>query len=120
MSVHPINNQTYNFAEACKNIPNADVEYLKKVIAENNETCSYDDAALRNMLASIRWTNPICDFCLDKTKLDKLFLCERCSLTWYCSKQCQEYHAEKHSERCCKLDGPLDYGPMQIAILKTK
>lgn len=120
MSLYPVNNQTYDFAEACKNIPNADVEYLKNVISVNNQTTQYDDIALKNMLASVRWNNPICDYCLDKSNLEKLFLCKKCKLTWYCSEYCQRSHSEKHSKRCCNLDGPLDDGPMQIAILKTK
>lgn len=41
----------------------------------------------------------VCAVCDKKAK----FLCERCSLTWYCGKACQQEHYEKHKEGCKAL-----------------
>ena len=40
-----------------------------------------------------------CAACGKKAKL----LCERCGLTWYCSKACHRGHYEKHREACKAL-----------------
>jgi hypothetical protein len=108
-----------NFLIACSNIPNSDIDHVKSFITIPNEYIKTDDD-IKKMLTNVRWTNPICDYCLDKSNPNNLFLCKDCLLTFYCSENCMEKHSKKHSKRCCNINGPLDDGPMKIAILKTQ
>jgi hypothetical protein len=103
------------FRKAIESIPKSDVLYVKK-FETLHSLPPKSEKDIAHMLASIRWTNPICEKCLDKKDPGALFACERCGLGFYCSTGCQEAHLPIHSLRCCNPDGPLDNGPFQIVF----
>jgi len=95
-----------------RKLPHKDVQLIS-VLGMHN-----DPSFIRISLAMNRLSNRICNKCLSKNKLATLKICEGCTGTWYCSKECQEHDWETHKLRCNNLDGPLDDGPMAIAIMK--
>lgn len=103
------------FRKAMASIPKSDVLYVRKFEALHSFP-SKSEEDIVHMLAAIRWTNPICERCLDKKDPGALFACGECGLGFYCSRGCQEAHLPFHSLRCCNPDGPLDKGPFQIVF----
>lgn len=107
------------FLAAVNNVPDADVNLLESF---GGPTPSAGFPSTRNQLRVVlalnRWTNKICDQCLDKSNVSALQPCPACALAFYCSQECREKAAAAHAARCCKRDGPLDKGPMAIVIMK--
>lgn len=64
------------------------------------------------MLARLRWSNPCCNYCEEKSNPAALWPCGQCCFVFYCSKECQRNDKEKHSLRCCVVHGPADDGPL--------
>jgi hypothetical protein len=93
----------------------ADISLLRQIVPEPPT-----EAYLRYAVASNYWMNPICGQCYDKSNPGKLFPCNLCGLTFYCSNKCQTAHKEKHKARCCSANGPLDDGPMQLVVIHAK
>jgi hypothetical protein len=103
------------FQTALRKLPRSDEDAVRAAVPEELER-----NRLLYSLAFVRWSNPICDFCLDKSNPAALFPCQECGLTFYCSAEHQVEHKAKHSLRCCNLDGPLDDGPMSLAFITAK
>ncbi len=106
----------------CRNhIPNKQYELYKRAIAMTGKTMSEDE--LKNMIATLIITNPICSGCLkkDKNTLLQLKLCSNCCLDHYCSEQCRQNHLNVHSKYCNDINGDFPFdSPFAPAICKTK
>jgi len=50
----------------------------------------------------------------------KLLMCDKCKMTYYCSKECQEKDWSKHKEWCCNVNGPRDLGVNRIVMIDTR
>jgi len=110
------------FVLAMANVPDADIACVQAKQQQENVPAA-KRLPLEHiicMLAMLRWQNPICEQCFDKSDPGKLFACERCGLAFYCSPQCQLAHAAKHAVRCCRRDAPLDDGPQALAFGKIQ
>jgi hypothetical protein len=109
------------FQRALTQVPWADVELMETFQQQNVPPHEHKqrDWILQNIVA-MRWLNPICEQCLDKSNPSALFACAQCGLAFYCSHACQRAHSNKHAQRCCKLDGPAEDGPQAMAFAKIK
>lgn len=108
-----INNEY--FQSAIKNIPDADVDYVRKFTKDDSSSREF----IAQMLAANIWKDKICDFCGNKSNVSGLKRCLNCSLAFYCGKKCQTSHWKIHKLRCCKKDGPLNKGYQGIAFEKV-
>lgn len=105
------------FFTASNNIPLVDINTVINQ-CPSNEPFEQRCPMLKQQLAFNRLSNRICEACGDKSDIRKLSICTDCCLSWYCSKECQVRHWSTHKQRCCNINGPLDNGYQQIAILK--
>ena len=106
------------FQLAIRNLPKVDYQALQAAVRKQGE--EVPEEFIKRALTLNRWVNPICNQCFDKSTPANLFPCSECGLTFYCSSKCQTENRSKHSRRCCKLDGPLDDGPITIIFSITK
>ena len=107
------------FARAVANVPDADIDALQKIVAARECDCGGVMPTRLNLAAGVvqsRRANRICSKCCNNDRR-ALEVCEACGLDYYCSRACQQSDQERHKLRCCKKDGPLDKGPMGIAIV---
>ena len=97
-------------------LPSADVKKVKEVTGDYE----LNERHLRAKLAAARLMNRICNNgdCLKKDRLYDLRLCRGCAGSWYCDTECQRKDWHLHRLRCGQADGPLDEGPMALAILR--
>src|SRR5689334_3776189 len=89
------------FQKALDNLPTIDVTSIKDFLrSKAKDKSDLDkipkDGELAKQIVTLRWTNKICDNCSYKWDLDRLFLCEKCCLVFYCCKKCQEEHQPVH------------------------
>ncbi|CAH6419903.1 Hypothetical protein HVR_LOCUS979 [uncultured virus] len=105
------------FAVAKDHVTSNDVKYVQQLIIKPGEKVTSEDE-IRAMITEIRWKNRICNHCMDKSNILKLFFCDKCYLVQYCSKECKEKDLDIHRKRCCDPDGPLDDGPQQFAVVE--
>lgn len=100
------------YEKASINMPKCDVDKLSSIMT------TPDTMKATTQLVFLRLINRICDHCGYKADIKKLSICTDCCLVWYCNEECMNAHAHKHSERCCKLDGPLDKGYQALSFVK--
>lgn len=107
------------FTTAKNNVTKADVKFLQNLTQSSGGKAVSEDGA-RQMTAEIRWGNRICNKCMDKSDILKLFFCDKCYLVQYCSKYCLNTDSSEHQKRCCDPNGPLDDGPQCFAVAERK
>lgn len=96
-------------------IPDVDVQLLRSVFSDQ----TVSDTKLKCSLALTRWTNRICDRWPECTR-EKVIACPVCHLTFYCSPTCMHFpDFQRHTTQRCQKNN-LDFGPLAIAIAKTK
>lgn len=107
-------------AEANQHVPQADVDLFRHAAGTPDafdKVKNMTEDEVRTVLVSLRYSNSICDKCWKKGPNVKLLVCAACKLVFYCSEACRAGHTEKHAQRCCKPDGPLDDGPQQLTLV---
>lgn len=114
---------------AMNKLPQADVEYVKEIMAHANNLAIAkgksnenlrSDIDIRLMIVTNRYNNKICDTCYDKKNPDILKACVKCKLTFYCSKECQLKAWPKHKLWCCNPHAERDTGPQAPVIVECK
>ena len=109
------------YMRALENLPDTDIFYLMKntnleLEQKNNEKIRH----LAQCHVLNRLSKRICDNCGNKSNIMKLKLCNKCCISWYCSKECQMKHSAIHKLRCCNRSGPLDLGYQKILLISNK
>ena len=99
------------FQETVRNVPDADIDALLEI------ECTLTRTEIANIIVAHTWTNRICNHCFDHSAQIKLSRCSKCHLVYYCGVKCQSDDWNKHKERCCKKNGPLDDGPNALVAL---
>lgn len=104
-------------ARCMDRVPMSEVKFLFDV---THETDYSGDRIMQAKagVASNRLINRICNKCRNKDDFWGLFACDKCEMTWYCSKACQAADADRHSKWCCQPDSPPDLGPMGSSVVK--
>lgn len=112
------------FMKASYYIPTVDILKVVSTIARHNKESHTEELTkeksleIAQQLCFNRLANRICENCGDKSNIIKLQICQNCCLSWYCNKECQRNHWNKHKLRCCNRNGPLDDGYQAIMMLE--
>lgn len=106
----------------CKNhIPNKQLNMYKEGLSQHTNK-KYTDNEIKEMIAQIILTNPICCGCLkkDEETLSRLRICSECCLDYWCSEQCMKNHWPIHSKYCNNIDGDWpENSPFRPAFIRT-
>jgi hypothetical protein len=76
---------------------------------------------LQMQLTLNRFSNKVCSKCVDHSfPKERLQVCPRCNMTFYCSDRCRDADAQRHAGWCMQIfsKDAIDEGPMKIVFLK--
>lgn len=76
---------------------------------------------LQMQLTLNRFSNKVCSKCVDKSvPTERLQVCPRCNLTFYCNDKCRDADAQRHAGWCMQIfsKDAIDEGPMKIVFLR--
>ena len=110
------------FPGVVANLPNSEVEQLIHLYekSENGDDFEQKKLQLQCSIVLNRLMNRICNACFNKSATEKLLVCSKCNMTFYCNQNCQQKDWNSHQKWCCKQDAAPDDGPMKSVVMKLK